>query len=91
MGYFLTDLAMILWFYPSLGGTEYVSACRFPSILFRLGLVIDICFFLVQLVHHLLSLVALSYAMLTGEAQFYVFLVLLSEATTPGINLRWYQ
>ncbi|XP_015080716.1 transmembrane protein 56-like [Solanum pennellii] len=65
LGYFLTDLAMILWFYPSLGGTEY-------------------------LVHHLLSLVALSYAMLTGEAQFYVFLVLLSEATTPGINLRWY-
>ncbi|KAL3332582.1 hypothetical protein AABB24_032919 [Solanum stoloniferum] len=65
VGYFLTDLAMILWFYPSLGGMEY-------------------------LVHHLLSLVALSYAMLTVEAQFYVYMVLLSEATTPGINLRWY-
>ena len=25
MGYFLTDLAMILWYFPSLGGKEYVS------------------------------------------------------------------
>ncbi|KAM3269928.1 TLC domain-containing protein 4-B isoform X1 [Capsicum chacoense] len=65
MGYFLTDLAMILWFYPSLGGLEY-------------------------LVHHLLSMVAVTYAMLTGKGQLYVFMVLVSEATTPGINLRWY-
>lgn len=65
VGYFLTDLAMILWFYPSLGGMEY-------------------------LVHHLLSLAAVTYAMLTGEGQLYVYMVLLSEATTPGINLRWY-
>ncbi|CAN4110103.1 unnamed protein product [Withania somnifera] len=65
MGYFLTDLGMILWFYPSLGGQEY-------------------------LVHHLLSMVAVIYAMLTGEGQLYVFMVLISEATTPGINLRWY-
>jgi hypothetical protein len=24
VGYFISDLAMILWFYPMLGGTEYV-------------------------------------------------------------------
>ncbi|KAF3665153.1 putative protein-S-isoprenylcysteine O-methyltransferase B [Capsicum annuum] len=65
MGYFLTDLTMILWFCPSLGGPEY-------------------------LVHHLLSMVAVTYAMFTGEGQLYVFMVLVSEATTPGINLRWY-
>ncbi|XP_047249656.1 TLC domain-containing protein 4-B [Capsicum annuum] len=65
MGYFFTDLTMILWFCPSLGGLEY-------------------------LVHHLLSMVAVTYAMFTGEGQLYVFMVLVSEATTPGINLRWY-
>ncbi|KAF3668244.1 putative xyloglucan galactosyltransferase KATAMARI1 -like protein [Capsicum annuum] len=47
MGYFLTDLAMILWFYPSLGGLEYVSASCFPSIfLVKLLLAIDIPFML---------------------------------------------
>ncbi|KAK6142371.1 hypothetical protein DH2020_022719 [Rehmannia glutinosa] len=65
VGYFLSDLAMIIWFYPSLGTMEYV-------------------------IHHLLSVVGVSYAMLTGEAQLYTFMVLTSEATTPGINLRWY-
>ncbi|XP_057954836.1 uncharacterized protein LOC131148895 [Malania oleifera] len=65
VGYFLTDLGMIVWFYPSLGGMEYV-------------------------VHHLLSLVAVAYAMLTQEGQLYTYMVLLSEMTTPGINLRWY-
>ena len=25
IGYFLIDLAMILWYFPSLGGKEYVS------------------------------------------------------------------
>lgn len=65
VGYFLSDLAMIFWLYPLLGGTEYVF-------------------------HHLLSLCAISYAMLTGEGQLYTYMVLISEATTPGINLRWY-
>ncbi|KAM6573360.1 hypothetical protein CsatA_017440 [Cannabis sativa] len=65
VGYFLTDIAMIFWFYPDLGGLEYV-------------------------VHHLLSIVSLAYAMLTGEAQLYTYMVLISETTTPGINLRWY-
>ncbi|KAM7497679.1 hypothetical protein LguiA_022093 [Lonicera macranthoides] len=65
VGYFLSDLGMIFWFYPSLGGTEYV-------------------------VHHLLSMVSVTYAMLTGEGQLYTFMVLISETTTPGINLRWY-
>lgn len=65
VGYFLSDLGMIIWFYPSLGGSEYV-------------------------VHHLLSVVAIAYAMLTGEGQLYTYMVLISETTTPGVNLRWY-
>ncbi|CAH9130526.1 unnamed protein product [Cuscuta epithymum] len=40
--------------------------------------------------HHLLSMIALTYAMLTSEGQLYTFMVLISEATTPSINLRWY-
>ncbi|KAL3754876.1 hypothetical protein ACJRO7_002039 [Eucalyptus globulus] len=65
VGYFLTDLGMIFWFYPLLGGMEYV-------------------------IHHLLSIASLAYAMLTSEGQVYTFMVLISETTTPGINLRWY-
>lgn len=65
VGYFISDLAMIFWFYPALGGMEYV-------------------------VHHFLSMAALGYAMSTGKGQFYTYMVLLSETTTPGINLRWY-
>lgn len=65
VGYFLSDIAMIFWFYPALGGMEYV-------------------------LHHLLSMGALVYAMLFRSGQIYTYLVLLSEITTPGINLRWY-
>ncbi|CAA7394196.1 unnamed protein product [Spirodela intermedia] len=65
VGYFITDLAMIFWSYPSLGGMEYVS-------------------------HHLLSVFAISYAILSGEGQLYTFLCLISETTTPGVNLRWF-
>ncbi|MCL7040688.1 hypothetical protein MKW94_025783 [Papaver nudicaule] len=28
--------------------------------------------------------------MLSGEGQIYTYMVLVSETTTPGINLRWY-
>ncbi|XP_073107629.1 uncharacterized protein [Elaeis guineensis] len=65
VGYFITDLAMIFWLYPSLGGVEYI-------------------------LHHLLSVSALAYAMLSGEGQLYTYMVLISETTTPGINLRWF-
>ncbi|KAJ8753398.1 hypothetical protein K2173_019797 [Erythroxylum novogranatense] len=65
VGYFIADLGMIIWFYPALGGMEFV-------------------------IHHLLSMVSVAYAMLTGEGQLYTFMVLISETTTPGINLRWY-
>ncbi|PPS13707.1 hypothetical protein GOBAR_AA06910 [Gossypium barbadense] len=65
LGYFLSDLAMIIWFYPFLGGMEYV-------------------------LHHLLSVAGIANPMLTGEGQVYTFMVLISESTTPGINLRWY-
>ncbi|KAK7304967.1 hypothetical protein VNO77_42864 [Canavalia gladiata] len=65
VGYFLADFVMILWFFPSLGGYEYV-------------------------IHHLFSLVAVAYSMLSEEGQLYTYMVLISETTTPGINLRWY-
>lgn len=65
VGYFISDLAMICWLYPSLGGIEYV-------------------------IHHSLSGVAVAYAMFSGEGQLYTFMVLISEVTTPEINLRWY-
>lgn len=64
-GYFLSDLSMIIWRYPSLGGMEYV-------------------------IHHLLSIVGATYAILTSEAQIYAYMILISEATTPWINIRWY-
>ncbi|PON62042.1 TRAM/LAG1/CLN8 domain containing protein [Trema orientale] len=65
VGYFIADLAMILWLYPSLGGVEYV-------------------------VHHSLSGIAVSYSMFSGEGQLYTFMILISEITTPEINIRWY-
>ncbi|XP_022847919.1 transmembrane protein 56-like isoform X2 [Olea europaea var. sylvestris] len=65
VGYFISDLGMICWLYPYLGGVEYI-------------------------VHHSLSAIAVSYSMLTGEGQLYTFMVLISEVTTPEINMRWY-
>lgn len=65
VGYFLSDLGMICWLYPALGGVEYV-------------------------VHHSLSAIAVAYAMFTGEGQLYTFMVLISEVTTPEINMRWF-
>lgn len=43
----------------------------------------------VQIVHHLLSVVAVTYSMLSGEGQIYTFMVLISEITTPFVNMRW--
>ncbi|XP_057971665.1 uncharacterized protein LOC131160242 [Malania oleifera] len=65
VGYFLADLGMICWLYPSLGGLEYV-------------------------IHHSLSATAVAYALFSGEGQLYTFMVLISEVTTPEINIRWY-
>ncbi|KAH0901661.1 hypothetical protein HID58_041164 [Brassica napus] len=65
VGYFLADLGMIIWLYPSLGGVEYIF-------------------------HHSLSGVAVAYSLFSGEAQHYTYMVLISEVTTPSINLRWY-
>ncbi|KAF3547500.1 hypothetical protein DY000_02009588 [Brassica cretica] len=65
VGYFLADLGMIIWLYPTLGGSEYIF-------------------------HHCLSGVAVAYSLFSGEAQLYTYMVLLSEVTTPEINLRWY-
>ncbi|XP_072952410.1 uncharacterized protein [Typha angustifolia] len=64
-GYFIADLAVIFWLYPSLGGYEYV-------------------------LHHIISVISIIYSMLSGEGQLYTYMVLISETTTPGINLRWF-
>nr|GMD98507.1 transmembrane protein 56-B [Ipomoea batatas]GMD99643.1 transmembrane protein 56-B [Ipomoea batatas] len=40
--------------------------------------------------HHALSGIAVAYSMFTGEGQLYTFMVLISELTTPEINMRWY-
>ncbi|XP_021649183.2 uncharacterized protein LOC110641670 isoform X3 [Hevea brasiliensis] len=65
VGYFFADLGMIFWFFPSLGGLEYV-------------------------IHHSLSAIAVAYSMFSGEGQLYTFMCLISEVTTPEINMRWY-
>lgn len=65
IGYFLSDLGMIIWLFPALGGREYI-------------------------LHHGLSLYSIVLALVSGKAHFYILLVLLSEITTPFINLRWY-
>ncbi|KAJ1382637.1 TRAM/LAG1/CLN8-like proteiny domain [Sesbania bispinosa] len=65
IGYFLTDLAMILWRFPALGGLEYV-------------------------LHHGLSMFSIIQALLSGQGQIYILMVLFSESTTPFVNLRWY-
>jgi cytochrome b subunit of formate dehydrogenase len=49
-------------------------------------LLVDHC----QILHHMLSLISIVYSMYSGEAEFYTFMVLISETTTPGVNLRWY-
>jgi uncharacterized membrane protein (DUF485 family) len=41
-------------------------------------------------VHHSLSGVAVAYSLFSGEGQLYTYMVLISEITTPEINLRWY-
>ncbi|KAF3450154.1 hypothetical protein FNV43_RR06234 [Rhamnella rubrinervis] len=41
-------------------------------------------------VHHSLSAIAVAYSMLSGEGQLYTYMVLISEITTPEINMRWY-
>ncbi|KAJ4846194.1 hypothetical protein Tsubulata_030583 [Turnera subulata] len=65
VGYFISDLGMIFWYYPSLGGMEYV-------------------------IHHSLSAIAVAYSMLSGEGQLYTYMCLISELTTPEINMRWF-
>ena len=46
--------------------------------------------FLFQILHHCLSGTAVAYSLFSGEAQLYTYMVLISEVTTPEINLRWY-
>ncbi|KAG5234375.1 TLC domain-containing protein [Salix suchowensis] len=41
-------------------------------------------------IHHSLSTIAVAYSMLSGELQLYTYMCLISEVTTPEINMRWY-
>ncbi|KAG2320588.1 hypothetical protein Bca52824_013801 [Brassica carinata] len=66
IGYFIADLGMIFWKYPSLGGLEYVNCAS-------LAIGGSCCLLLVF-----------------WEGQLYTYMVLISEITTPEINLRWY-
>jgi hypothetical protein len=43
-----------------------------------------------QFVHHLLSIISLVLGVHSGHGQVYIFMVLLSECTTPFVNLRWW-
>lgn len=46
--------------------------------------------YIAQVIHHSLSGIAVAYAMFSGEGQLYTFMVLISEVTTPEINMRWW-
>ncbi|KAF7846758.1 hypothetical protein BT93_L3798 [Corymbia citriodora subsp. variegata] len=43
-----------------------------------------------QVIHHSLSGIAVAYSMASGEGQLYTYMVLISEITTPEINMRWF-
>jgi hypothetical protein len=75
-GYFLADLVMIMWVYPSLGGLEYVRFLK------RIdwGMVL----------HHFLSIGSVLLANYAAHAHVYILLVLFTEISTPFINIRWY-
>ncbi|KAL6197013.1 hypothetical protein ACLB2K_032626 [Fragaria x ananassa] len=40
--------------------------------------------------HHSLAGIAVAYSMFSGEGQLYTYMILISEITTPEINMRWY-
>ncbi|KAG6415524.1 hypothetical protein SASPL_122936 [Salvia splendens] len=42
------------------------------------------------LIHHGLSLFAITQSLFSGQAQIYILMVLFTESTTPFVNLRWY-
>ena len=86
---------MILWYFPSLGGKEFVSLhYYYPvseqdlSLLIFFRSAVNILTTL-QLLHHGLSMYAICLALFSGKAHMYILMVLFTEATTPFVNLRW--
>mgnify|MGYP000927412614 CR=1 FL=1 len=63
-----------------------IIIAAFLYVLFYYSLWVARC----QVLHHFLSLVSIVYSVNSGEGQLYTYMVLISEGTTPGINLRWY-
>lgn len=61
-----------------------------PLSTFTLGVSVGYFILDLSMIYHLLSLFAIAYSVFSGEGQFYTYMVLISEATTPGINLRWF-
>jgi hypothetical protein len=43
-----------------------------------------------KFVHHLLSIISLVLGVHSGHSHVYICMVLLSECTTPLVNLRWW-
>jgi hypothetical protein len=95
-GYFISDLAMILWFYPTLGGNEYVCfkwivhfSNNGQNYVFFSNTQQTVTWSRAQVIHHLLSMFSISVTLCSGHGNFYVYMVFLSEITTPFVNLRW--
>ncbi|BBH01271.1 TRAM, LAG1 and CLN8 lipid-sensing domain containing protein [Prunus dulcis] len=92
VGYFCADLGMLLWLYPSLGGMEYWLAdvlLDFYGCTFLVDQSTNLVLFVIVF-HHSLSGIAVAYSMFSGEGQLYTYMILISEITTPEINMRWY-
>ncbi|XP_071724277.1 uncharacterized protein [Rutidosis leptorrhynchoides] len=41
-------------------------------------------------IHHILSGTSVAYALFTGRGHLYTYMCLISEGTTPEVNVRWY-
>ncbi|XP_058071999.1 uncharacterized protein LOC131220975 isoform X4 [Magnolia sinica] len=80
---FITVMSMYLVFFSNLYSDDRLAGL----IVFRSS---QLSSFALGVLHHLLSLVAIAYSMLSEEGQLYTYMVLISESTTPGVNLRWY-
>ncbi|CAN1327689.1 TLC domain-containing protein 4 [Linum perenne] len=80
---FITALSLYFVFWSDLFSDKpqsgYVTLRSSPLSIFGLAVV-----------HHCLSAIAVAYSMLSGEGQLYTYMCLISEVTTPEINMRWY-
>ncbi|MBA0609764.1 hypothetical protein Godav_010706 [Gossypium davidsonii] len=83
IGYFLSDLAMVFWHFPALGGLEY-------RVMIGRVILFGGVFPIVEVLHHGLSMFSISLSLMSSQGQIYILMVLFSESTTPFVNIRWY-